>query len=94
MSRRTRYQQGSVQREKRRSGPDVWIFRWREVGPDGIGKQRKAIVGTVESLATEATALKAVHALRLDANQLPSASGSSCQFPTATLRGLLIPVEH
>ena len=47
MSRRTRYQQGSVQREKRHSGPDVWIFRWREIGPDGKSKQRKAIVGTV-----------------------------------------------
>jgi hypothetical protein len=69
MSRRTRYQQGSVQREKRQSGPDVWIFRWREAGPDGSGKQRKAIVGTVESLATEAAALKAAHALRIDANQ-------------------------
>jgi integrase len=76
MSRRTRYQQGSVQREKRQSGPDVWIFRWREVGPDGIGKQRKAIVGTVESLATEAAALKAAHALRIDANQqTPLAEG-------------------
>ena len=68
MSRRTRYQQGSVQREKRQSGPDVWIFRWREVGPDGIG--------TVESLATEAAALKAAHALRIDANQqTPLAEG-------------------
>ena len=76
MSRRTRYQQGSVQREKRQSGPDVWIFRWREVGPDGIGKQRKAIVGTVESLTTEAAALKAAHALRIDANQqTPLADG-------------------
>ena len=76
MSRRTRYQQGSVQREKRQSGPDVWIFRWREVGPDGIGKQRKAIVGTVESLPTEAAALKAAHALRIDANQqTPLAEG-------------------
>jgi len=76
MSRRTRYQQGSVQREKRQSGPDVWIFRWREAGPDGIGKQRKAIVGTVESLATEAAALKAAHALRIDANQqTPLAEG-------------------
>src|ERR1700730_19214448 len=76
MSRRTRYQQGSVQREKRQSGPDVWIFRWREVRPDGIGKQRKAIVGTVESLATEAAALKAAHALRIDANQqTPLAEG-------------------
>ena len=35
MFRRTRYQQGSVQREKRRSGPDVWVYRWYEVGSDG-----------------------------------------------------------
>jgi hypothetical protein len=65
-----------VQREKRQSGHDVWIFRWREVGPDGIGKQRKTIVGTIESLATEAAALKAAHALRIDANQqTPLAEG-------------------
>ena len=51
MSRRTRYQQGSVQREKRRSGPDVWIFRWYETGIDGKSKYRKAIVGTVTTLA-------------------------------------------
>ena len=69
MIRRTRYQQGSVQREKRHSGPDVWIFRWREIGPDGKSKQRKAIVGTVTTLSTEASALKAAHALRIDANQ-------------------------
>jgi hypothetical protein len=76
MSRRTRYQQGSVQRERRHSGSDVWIFRWRETGPDGSGKQRKAIVGSVESLTTEAAALKAAHALRIDANQqTPLAEG-------------------
>lgn len=69
MNRRTRYQQGSVQREKRQSGPDVWIFRWRETGTDGSSKQRKAIVGTVTTLANEAAALKAAHALRIDANQ-------------------------
>jgi integrase len=69
MSRRTRYQQGSVQREKRRSGPDVWIFRWYETGADGKNKYRKAIVGTVETLANEASALKAAQALRIDANQ-------------------------
>jgi integrase len=77
MSRRTRYQQGSVQREKRRSGPDVWIFRWREPGPDGVSKQRKAIVGSVNTLPTEASALKAAHALRIDANQqTPQAEGA------------------
>ena len=77
MSRRTRYQQGSVQREKRQSGPDVWIFRWREPGPDGVSKQRKAIVGSVNTLPTEASALKAAHALRIDANQrTPQAEGA------------------
>jgi hypothetical protein len=69
MSRRTRYQQGSVQRERRRSGPDVWIFRWYEIGTDGKSKYRKAIVGTITTLANEASALKAAQALRIDANQ-------------------------
>lgn len=69
MSRRIRYQQGSVQREKRHNGSDVWIFRWRETGTDGSSKYRKAIVGTVASLTTEASALKAAQALRIDANQ-------------------------
>ena len=69
MSRRSRYQQGSVQREARRSGPDVWIFRWYETGSDGKSKYRKAIVGTVSTLANEASALKAAQALRIDANQ-------------------------
>ena len=76
MSRRTRYQQGSVQRERRRSGPDVWIFRWYETGTDGKSKYRKAIVGTITTIANEASALKAAQALRIDANkQTPQAVG-------------------
>ncbi len=66
---KARYQQGSVQREKRRSGPDVWVFRWHETGTDGESKYRKAIVATVDALANEASALKAAQALRMDANQ-------------------------
>jgi integrase len=58
-----------VQREKRRSGPDVWVYRWYEVGSDGASKYRKAIVGTVLTFPTEVAALKAAHALRIDANQ-------------------------
>jgi integrase len=58
-----------VQREKRRRGPDVWVYRWYEVGSDGANKYRKAIVGTVLTLPTEVAALKAAHALRIDANQ-------------------------
>ena len=76
MNRRTRYQQGSVQREKRRNGPDVWVFRWRQLTPEGGSKRRKAIVGSVLALPTEAAALKAAHALRIDANQeTPQAEG-------------------
>jgi integrase len=67
--RRTRYQQGSVQREKRQSKADVWVFRWWESTFDGTSKRRKAIVGTVEAFPTEASALKAAKALRIDANQ-------------------------
>jgi len=76
MFRRTRYQQGSVQREKRRQGPDVWVYRWYEVGSNGESKYRKAIVGSVLTFPTEATALKAAQALRIDANQqAPQAEG-------------------
>jgi|UniRef100_A0A7V4XRB4 integrase len=69
MNRRTRYQQGSVQREKRQRGTDVWVFRWWETTSDGTSKRRKAIVGTVQVFPTEASALKAAKALRIDANQ-------------------------
>jgi len=58
-----------VQREKRQSGADVWVFRWWESTFDGTSKRRKAIVGTVEAFPTEASALKAAKALRIDANQ-------------------------
>ena len=58
-----------MQREKRLSGSDVWIYRWYETGTDGTSKYRKAIVGTVATLANETSALKAAQALRIDANQ-------------------------
>lgn len=76
MSRRTRYQNGSVQREKRQSGPDVWVFRWWEPGSNGTNKRRKAIVGNVLTLPTEAIVLRSARALRIDANaQTPQVEG-------------------
>jgi integrase len=69
MFRRTRYQHGSVQREKRQKGPDIWVYRWYEVSSEGTSKYRKAIVGNVDTLPTETAALKAAQALRIDANQ-------------------------
>ena len=69
MFRRARHQQGSLQRVKRKSGQNVWIFRWYEIQPNGTKKYRKAVVGTVEEFKTEADAQKAVDALRLTINE-------------------------
>jgi hypothetical protein len=32
---RTRYQHGNLQLDKRKNGPDVWVYRWREYGANG-----------------------------------------------------------
>jgi len=68
MFKRMRYQQGCVARERRSHGPDVWIFRWRELNPNGQRINRKLVVGTVE-YAVRAAAQKAVDALRLHINK-------------------------
>ncbi len=68
--RRARYQQGSLQREKRKgSGETVWIFRWYEVQFDGTKKYRKIVIGTVSQYRTEAEAQKAADSLRLEVNE-------------------------
>lgn len=64
MARRTRYQQGSVQRGKRRNGPDVWVFRWKEIGANGKSVQRKAVIGTVINLPSEASSTRPLTKLR------------------------------
>ena len=65
MAKRTRYQYGSVEIDKRVTGPDVWIYRWRETTSDGRRKRRGFTVGTVEQYRTEAHALKAAEGMRL-----------------------------
>ena len=69
MFKRMRYQQGCLIREKRKTSPDVWVFRWRESSPDGQKRNRKALVGTVERYPTESRATKAAEGLRLEINQ-------------------------
>src|SRR5207302_9198071 len=66
---RTRYKQGCLKKEKRNSGANVWIFRWRELDADGKRVNRKRIVGTVEEYRTESAAKKAAAALRMDINK-------------------------
>lgn len=68
MFRRTRYQQGTLDRVKRKEGPDCWIFRWRETDDSGKRVRRNRVVGTVEEYPTETKALIAAEALRLTIN--------------------------
>lgn len=64
LRQRRRYQQGCLYREKRKAGPDVWVFRSRD------GKtNRKEIVGTVEQFKNKTAAQKACEHLRANANR-------------------------
>lgn len=62
MSRR--FQEGCLYREKRKAGPDVWVFRFR----DG-NTNRKEKIGTVEQFPTKTLARKACEPLRLNINR-------------------------
>ncbi|MGB8918950.1 MAG: site-specific integrase [Candidatus Sulfotelmatobacter sp.] len=66
--RRTRFQQGSLQIVKRARGRNAWEYRWYELQADGSRKRRCLIVGSVEQYPNEASAQKAVAALRADIN--------------------------
>ncbi len=64
---RQRYQSGSLLKEKRRAGPAVWVFRWREDTTDGRAN-RKTVLGSVEQFPTKLAALKAAEALSINAS--------------------------
>lgn len=64
---RQRYQSGSLLKEKRRAGPAVWVFRWREDTPNGRAN-RKTVLGSIEQFPTKLAALKAAEALRINAS--------------------------
>jgi integrase len=66
--RPARYQYGSLLREKRKRGPDVWIYRSsREI--NGKKRRPKAIVGTIAEFPTKDDALRACEHLRMEANR-------------------------
>jgi integrase len=62
MSRR--YQNGCLYREKRKAGPDVWVFRYR----DGQ-HNRKEQIGTVEEFPTRKAAMQSCELLRANINR-------------------------
>lgn len=66
--KRPRFQSGFFSRVKRKSGPDVWLYRWREIGSQGEAKMRKMVVGTVKQYPKKSAAWGAVESLRLNIN--------------------------
>ncbi len=63
----SRLQQGSLLRLKRKTGPDVWVFRWYEE-LNGIRTYRKRTIGTVVRFPHRRDAEKIVDALRNNIN--------------------------
>ena len=61
-------QVGSVPIERRKHGPDVWSFRWREAGPAGRRVHRRIVLGSAEQLKSLASARKMVVGLRPEIN--------------------------
>jgi integrase len=70
-------QHGSLKRNSRKRGPDVWQFRWSESGPDGKRLYHKKIVGTVERYPDENAARRAVVGLVSEINNDDRSTNSS-----------------
>jgi len=66
--KRTRYQHGSIEREERKNGPAVWVYRWWEEDINGKVMHRKAQLGDVKKYPTESAAHAAADAIRLTIN--------------------------
>lgn len=80
--RRTSYQFGHLQREPRKRGPDIWVYRYLKI-ENGRKSRPKFKVGTVEKLPTELDAQRACEALRMQIN-------AECAVQTDyTVRGLV-----
>ena len=71
--KRERFQSGTLKIEKRNTGIDVWIYRWREYRHDGTSTYKKKIVGSVSELRTKSAPQKAIEGLKLDINATVSA---------------------
>jgi integrase len=67
----SRFQRGSLLREKRKGTADVWVFRYYDER-EGKKKYRRQIVGTVSELPLKRDAEKAAAALRENINRVVS----------------------
>ena len=63
----SRFQQGSLLKQKRKSGPDVWVFRWYDE-TSGKRTYKKRTLGTVTDLPLRRDAEQAVADFRANIN--------------------------
>lgn len=63
----SRFQQGSLLKQKRKSGPDVWVFRWYDE-TNGTRKYKKRVLGKVTDMPLRRDAEKAVADFRANIN--------------------------
>jgi integrase len=63
----SRFQQGSLLKQKRKSGPDVWVFRWYDE-TSGKRTYKKRNLGTVRDLPSRRDAEQAVADFRANIN--------------------------
>jgi len=61
-------QEGSVIREHRKLGPDVWSYRWWESGPNGNRVHRRIVLGTAEQLRDLSSARQTTTGLMREIN--------------------------
>lgn len=55
--------------EPRKTGPDVWVYRWRDKNLDGKRQYRKQILDTVQEIPTQADATQGGGDLCFSANR-------------------------
>ena len=66
---RRQYQAGYIRLVKRKKGPSVWQFLWREESGDGASTRRSHLIGSITEYPTKETASKAVNGLRMKINE-------------------------
>jgi len=67
-TRSHRYQEGSIDRVKRANGPDMSVYRWRELKKDGTRVQRKKTIGDIKRFPTKSDVQREVENLRAKIN--------------------------
>lgn len=74
-ARQSRYQEGSIARVTRASGPDVWVYRWRELQPDRTRVQKKKTIGSTKDFPRRSDVQREVENLRSEINARQERAG-------------------